>query len=184
MRCLRPCGDSYKKNPEEMIWDAFSNSLAPSFAIVACGRKKQGHAASARELYTGRLFRARRECVESSGLPWFIFSAKYGMLDPDQVIEPYDQTLVGKGHRQIAEAGVAAVGRLISLLEERGMLPGRAGGRRRAQPCCIEVHAGREYVEALVAGSSGRFVFSWPTRGMQVGQQIAYYAALRRGRVG
>jgi hypothetical protein len=36
------------------------------------------------------MFAKRRRPAESSGGPWVIFSAKHGIIVPDQVIEPND----------------------------------------------------------------------------------------------
>ncbi len=45
--------------------------------------------------------RARRY-VEASRCPWFILSAKYGLVSPDEVIAPYEKTLndMGAGERR------------------------------------------------------------------------------------
>src|SRR3990172_9853687 len=62
--------------------------------LVGCTKSKQTHAAPARDLYTpSALFRGRRDYVERSCGRWFVLSAKYGLVDPDSIIEPYDQTL-------------------------------------------------------------------------------------------
>jgi hypothetical protein len=37
-----------------------------------------------------------RRYVERSGSPWFILSAKHGLLHPATQIAPYDETLKGK----------------------------------------------------------------------------------------
>lgn len=34
-----------------------------------------------------------RRYVERNGAPWFILSAKYGLVAPDELIGPYEQTL-------------------------------------------------------------------------------------------
>lgn len=60
--------------------------------IIACGSKKRDHPAPARDMYIGALFRNARKAAEATGLPWWIMSAKYGILHPDKVIEPYDMT--------------------------------------------------------------------------------------------
>ena len=31
--------------------------------------------------------------MDSTGYPWFVLSAKHGLVHPDEVIEPYDLTL-------------------------------------------------------------------------------------------
>ena len=38
-------------------------------------------------------FRKARAFVEASGMPWFILSAEYGLLDPEVQVEPYERTL-------------------------------------------------------------------------------------------
>lgn len=60
--------------------------------IIACGSKKRTSATTARDLYIGSIFLMARRAAESTGLPWFIMSAKYGIVSPDRVIEPYDMT--------------------------------------------------------------------------------------------
>jgi hypothetical protein len=44
-------------------------------------------------MYTSTLFRGRIEAVESTCDTWFVLSAKHGLLDPSEVIEPYDVAL-------------------------------------------------------------------------------------------
>lgn len=56
------------------------------------GSKKNG-AFPAAELYISPWFRKVRALVESTGDPWFILSAQYGLIAPDKVIPPYDRTL-------------------------------------------------------------------------------------------
>jgi cytoplasmic iron level regulating protein YaaA (DUF328/UPF0246 family) len=62
-------------------------------ALVACVRKKLDTPAPARDMYTSHLFRGYRHYAETRADIWYILSAKYGVLKPDQVIEPYEQTL-------------------------------------------------------------------------------------------
>jgi hypothetical protein len=63
-------------------------------AVIGCGKAKLDRAAPARELYVGQYFRAcllAAETVASGRV--FILSAKYGLIKPAQVIEPYDLTV-------------------------------------------------------------------------------------------
>ena len=64
-----------------------------SLYLVSCVRKKLAVAAPAADLYTSEWFRKARSYVAKSGGPWLILSAKYGLVHPDKVIEPYDVTL-------------------------------------------------------------------------------------------
>lgn len=64
-----------------------------TIALIGCGKQKRSIALPARELYTGPLFTACREWAEAHTDGYYIASAKHLILDPDQVIEPYDQSL-------------------------------------------------------------------------------------------
>lgn len=63
--------------------------------LIACCKKKLDHAAPAIELYQSPLFKGSARWMNRSGrVPeWGILSAKYGLVMPDQVIEPYDLCL-------------------------------------------------------------------------------------------
>lgn len=87
--------------------------------IVACCKSKLGHAAPAKDLYTGALFRLSVEWLLPRTDGWAILSALHGVLLPDTVVEPYEKTLVGAGRRAIKEWNALAGEDL------RGMFPGR-----------------------------------------------------------
>jgi hypothetical protein len=57
--------------------------------LVSCVSKKGAAAASAKNLYVSEWFLRVRRYVEATGCPWFILSAKYGLIDPNQIIAPY-----------------------------------------------------------------------------------------------
>jgi len=61
--------------------------------LVSCVSRKDSLPVRARDLYTSSWFRKARLCVEKAGRSWYILSAKYGLLDPDSVVAPYNQTL-------------------------------------------------------------------------------------------
>jgi cytoplasmic iron level regulating protein YaaA (DUF328/UPF0246 family) len=48
------------------------------------------------DLYCSDLFEKARNFVERQGGRWFILSAKYGLVAPEEVIEPYNETLKDK----------------------------------------------------------------------------------------
>ena len=62
-------------------------------ALVSCVKSKQKQAAPARELYTSALFKKARTWAEQHCEAWFILSAKYGLVQPDEMIAPYELTL-------------------------------------------------------------------------------------------
>lgn len=63
--------------------------------FVGCCKEKLPHAAPARELYLSPLFRLSLRWAEANASEGcaFILSAKYGLVRPDAVIEPYDLRL-------------------------------------------------------------------------------------------
>jgi len=61
--------------------------------LVQCGAQKKATAAPAKDLYISSLFKKSKSFVESKCDKWFILSAKYGLLLPEQVVEPYNETL-------------------------------------------------------------------------------------------
>jgi hypothetical protein len=67
--------------------------------VVPCGGAKLAAAAPARDLYTGSAFRqvlrdVVAEAAATSGpTRVMILSARYGLLDLDQVVDPYDVTM-------------------------------------------------------------------------------------------
>ena len=74
--------------------------------LVSCGRRKRCFAVPAKELYVSARFQRARASVEATGSPWFVISAEHGLLDPDEIIDPYDKTLKGatlEARRQWAE---------------------------------------------------------------------------------
>jgi hypothetical protein len=64
--------------------------------------------APASELYISDWFLKARHLVEKTGAPWFILSAEHGLVDPNEVIAPYEKTLnkMGVSDRQIWAARV------------------------------------------------------------------------------
>ena len=61
--------------------------------LVSCVNTKRQTHAPAKDLYISAWFRKVRACVERTGCPWGILSAEYGLLHPDEEIQPYEMTL-------------------------------------------------------------------------------------------
>lgn len=104
--------------------------------LVACAETRQDVPAPARDPSISPAFRKSRSYAERSGLPWFILSAEYGLLAPDQLVAPYDRYLPDMTAGYRAAWGLRTVERL-SLLH--GPLHGRV----------IEAHAGAAYINAI-----------------------------------
>lgn len=67
--------------------------MARRWYLVSCVSQKRSRPSPARELYCSDWFLKARAYVEAHAEPWFILSAKYGLVQPDQIIAPYDETL-------------------------------------------------------------------------------------------
>lgn len=61
--------------------------------LVSCVKMKLGLPAPARELYQSLWFRAARTFVEKQNASWKILSALHGLVDPEQIVKPYEVTL-------------------------------------------------------------------------------------------
>jgi hypothetical protein len=64
-------------------------------ALISCSKSKGGYRDLARNMYVSPLYRKSVMVAEGWGLSFSILSAKHGLLDPDEMIEPYDLTLKG-----------------------------------------------------------------------------------------
>ena len=66
--------------------------LVKKLAILGCTSRKQSFACSAEEMYSvSPLFRLQVEFVKKHYDFWLILSAKYGLLQPQDIIEPYNE---------------------------------------------------------------------------------------------
>ena len=102
--------------------------------LVGCVKRKQHHAGPARELYTSTAWKYRRRYAETHCCPWYILSAKHGLLDPDDWIEPYDLALDKLSAPERREWSHRVLDDLVVRVSElRGTN--------------IEIHAGKQYVK-------------------------------------
>lgn len=67
--------------------------MSKTIALVACVKSKSAQPKPAKELYTSTLFKGTSAYAREVSDQWFILSAKYGLLKPDQIIAPYEKTL-------------------------------------------------------------------------------------------
>ena len=105
--------------------------------LVGCSQTKGAAPAPASDLFHGPGFRKASEYARRSGAPWFVLSARYGLLHPDDVIGPYDVYL-GK---QSAEYCAARGDWVVAQFGARLPLDGVA----------VEVHASEGYCAPLAA---------------------------------
>lgn len=131
--------------------------------LVACVAAKLDHAAEARDLYISPWFRKARAYVERTGSPWYILSAKHGLLDPGAVIQPYDMTLGALGAPARRLWGVRVVDELARVVDA-------------AAP--LIVLAGRSYRDPLWPHIAQRATA--PMEGLAIGEQLAWLKRMTR----
>lgn len=61
--------------------------------LISCVKTKLSVPAPAAELYTSNLFKKSRHYASTRLDRYYILSAEYGLLEPDEVISPYEKTL-------------------------------------------------------------------------------------------
>lgn len=64
--------------------------------ILSCTKKKLDHPAPATELYQGDMFKKAQIWISRNKFDELIISAKYGLVEPNEILEPYDKQLKTK----------------------------------------------------------------------------------------
>ena len=128
-------------------------------ALVGCGQKKASHPVPARQLYESAYFDKKHRYAEQDAVDaWYILSAEYGFVHPDERIEPYDT------HIDDVDAD-----EWCALVQEQ--MPHLDGST-------VEVLAGEQYFEALdlaldfAVGTDG--AVERPLEGLGIGEQMAW----------
>lgn len=104
---------------------------AASVILVGGGKDQLSEPAAARDLYVSPQFARRRARAEASGVPWFVVSGRWGLLDPDDVLSPYTFSLA-----------------------EQSVNYQRAWGRFVAEQLCVVSSVGRGDVVEICAGAA------------------------------
>ena len=131
-----------------------------ALCLVSCAARKMRHSAPAEDLYRSDWFRKARRFAEARGWPWFILSAKHGLLEPEQVIAPYDKTLK---KMRVAERRVWAEGCLEAI------------GPHLVGVKSVVFLAGKTYREFLEPALRDRGIeVHVPMAGLRQGEQLAW----------
>ena len=101
-----------------------------------------------------------RDWIERDGAPWYILSAKYGLVHPDTVISPYDKTLNAMGVNDRREWATKVENQMDEILSEYNE---------------VIVFAGQRYREYLEDYLRHRFnSMKVPMKGLRIGQQLRW----------
>lgn len=144
-----------------------SGDALPIVYLVSCTKSKAADASPARELYAASdWFAKARAYVEAQGAAWFILSAEHGLVEPGEILRPYETTLL----RMRKPARRAWAELVIGQLASRRLL-----GRARFVLLAGETY--REFLEPWLTGE-GRWpeLGQVPLRGLGLGEQKAWLA--------
>jgi hypothetical protein len=143
--------------------------------LIGCGKTKANEACGARDLYTGSLFSARRAYAERTGCPWWIVSAKHGLVAPDDWLSPYDMTIADLKPVDRAAWALAVVASILDNL----------GDDTELRRVVVELHMGAAYADPLMGVILAvGMTHSWPVQSMGIGEQRAWYASPLRHLLG
>jgi hypothetical protein len=132
--------------------------------LVGCVESKADVPMRARDLYTSALFGRRREYAERTGAPWFIVSSQWGLVDPGQILAPYDMYLADqpRSYRR-------AWGRFV--VEQLAL------ATPLSESTVVEIHAGQDYIDAIAEPLAARHVqVSTPVRVSSQGEMLQWYS--------
>lgn len=100
-------------------------------ALVSCVKSKRSSPTPARDLYTSPLFVGLRAYAERKADRWYILSAQYGLVEPSQVLRPYEKTLNRMPRAERDEWASRVQGQLASVVPNGAEVIMLAGQRYR-----------------------------------------------------
>ena len=158
-------------DPETLASGSASDiaDLGERLVLVGCVKSKVDYPAPAKDLYDSPLWHKRRRYAESSGMPWAILSAEYGMVDPDMVLEPYDRYLGSEPSNFRRSWSERTAKQVLKRLNEIDLE-------------AVEVHAGSAYLENGLRQrlEQAGVVVVAPLKGLGIGQQLRWYSVRSR----
>jgi len=132
-----------------------------TICLVSCVGGKRAIPSPARDLYQSTWFTKARKYVDAIGCHWFILSAGHGLIHPDDVIPPYEQTLNRMG-----------------VVERRNWahMVRHQMDERMPDAMNIVVLAGERYRQFLMGYLRRRGTVAVPMEGLQIGKQLSWLA--------
>jgi hypothetical protein len=128
--------------------------------LVACTSRKALYPGSAKNIYRSPLFEGSRWLAEKRSERWFVLSAKHGLLNPDQMIDPYDESLYGLDEKQLGLWASKVFNQLKQFLHPGSRVVFLAGDRYRTH---LEHYLADTKIES-----------SAPLRELGIGSQVGW----------
>jgi len=127
--------------------------------FVSCVGAKRPHPCAARDLYTSSWFLKARKYAEHYGTNWYILSAKFGLLLPGEIVEPYDLTLNTMPSSERRQWSMKVFEQI----------------RQQSVHKTVEILAGEKYRSYLVPlMEKDRYKITVPMKGLGIGQQLQW----------
>lgn len=133
--------------------------------IVSCGKVKRSRPAPAADLYIGPLFKDARRHATERRIPWLIFSALHGLVEPTRILDPYDMSMISRITGDQAD-------RAAYMAQLRDQLAAALAQHRADQ---VELHAGADYADALRAVAPPHLDIYEPMKGYEIGERRRWY---------
>ena len=140
-----------------------------NIAFVSCVKGKRDNPSMAKDLYTSSLFKKARHYVEGRFDKWFILSAQYGLLDPEEVVEPYEKTLNNMG----------TVERKIWSNEVYDQIQNKLPGSQNHSLYFFVVKKYRDYLIPKLERDG--YQIEVPLRHLGIGKQLGWYDRQNKG---
>lgn len=135
--------------------------IRPVAALISCVKSKNSRPSKAVDLYSSALFKHSRKYVERQGLPIFILSAKYGLIEGDRIIAPYEKTVNEMDQKELSEWGCYVANQSRLYFKENDPLL---------------VLAGSKY---MVFASSVKNPIIDPLKGLPIGKRLQWLKTSR-----
>jgi hypothetical protein len=132
--------------------------MSKKIVLVSCVNEKKTSACPAKFLYVSPWFKKAALYADQVGDEWYILSAKYRLVHPDQILEPYNKTL-----------------KTMSKINRKNWANGVFSALKPHLQSCDSVIflAGKVYREFLVDPiSSMGCKISIPMEGLRIGEQM------------
>lgn len=156
----KPAGEAQRATLDVRWKQQPEKALANRVALVSCVKSKCPSESPARDLYTSPLFVGMRRYAEQHADAWFILSAEYGVLSPDQLVASYANTLNTMMKADRLEWAKRVQQQLLKVL-----VPGTK----------VIILAGKRYREGIVPFLRGEgFSVEVPMEGLRIGSQLSW----------
>ena len=131
-------------------------------AFLGCTKLKHSQRCKAGIMYNvSPLFRGIKQYISQFDYDqWFILSAKYGLLNPNVDIDPYDESLYNKSRTEYNQWVKSVTKQLDEIVTEDTV---------------IDFYCGKKYRDGLIPYLTRRGIkYNIPMEGMGIGEQLKF----------